>query len=192
MNFTEPSDFKNVSGDIDEIEIDNSIMPIRSTDDKNKLRGMDIAFLQEAIEERRKAVYLGFGGQSFSKSFSASQMAQIANRHNEIASTGTGVFVDGEIHEVDYKKDDDSYPKGLMPYLTDVPNCCSKIDIETITFGESLLKSDVESAYSSVRGMNKSCRYIFDNVFNFSYTSEVPFDYKSDGNPTGAVDSAKE
>lgn len=192
MNFTKPSDFKNVSGDIGEIEIDNNIMPSRATDDKNKLRGMDVAFLQEAIEERRKAVYLGFGGQSFSKSFSASQMSQIANRHNEIASTGTGVFVDGEIHEVDYKKDDDSYPKGLMPYLTDVPNCCSKVDIETITFGENLLKSDVESAYSSVRRMNRSCRYIFDNVFNFSYTSEVPFDYKSDGNPTGFVDSAKE
>lgn len=58
MNFSGPEDFKYVTGDLSAIEIDNDIMPVRSGSYKNKLRGMDIAFLMEAVEERARIIGL--------------------------------------------------------------------------------------------------------------------------------------
>jgi len=55
MNFTSEEDFEYVTGDLSTILIDNDIMPNRDTDHKKDIRGMDIAFLMEAAEERRRA-----------------------------------------------------------------------------------------------------------------------------------------
>ena len=55
MNFTSEEDFEYVTGDLSSIVIDNDIMPVRTTEHRNDIRGIDIAFLMEAAEERRLA-----------------------------------------------------------------------------------------------------------------------------------------
>lgn len=84
MNFTNPSDFKFVTGaDLEEIEIDNDIMPVRS--DKSLLRGIDIAFLYEAVEERCRACNVDDGEtMEFSKNISKDQINTIINRWNKL------------------------------------------------------------------------------------------------------------
>ena len=74
MNFTGVSSFDYVTGDLSEITIDNNIMPVRTGDAANHLRGIDVAFIKEAIEERRRAVEKTAATPSFSASITAGQM----------------------------------------------------------------------------------------------------------------------
>lgn len=74
MNFTGVGSFDFVTGDLSEIAIDNNIMPVRSGDAAKHLRGMDIAFIKEAIEERRRAVEKSAASPSFSAGIAASQV----------------------------------------------------------------------------------------------------------------------
>ncbi len=94
MNFTKPQDFQYVQGanidgahpygDLNRIEIDNDIMPVRNTEDKRKLRGIDIAFLMEAVEERARARGLEGETFTFSRNITLSQVNAIIDRWNEI------------------------------------------------------------------------------------------------------------
>lgn len=74
MNFTGVSSFDYVTGDLSDITIDNNIMPVRSGDAANHIRGMDIAFIKEAIEERRRAIEKSAVSPSFSAGITASQV----------------------------------------------------------------------------------------------------------------------
>lgn len=85
MNFTQPSDFKYVGGaDLYRINIDNDIMPMRGTDTKRHLRGMDVAFLMEAVEERARLIGLDAKTYEFSRMITMAQVNEIIERYNEI------------------------------------------------------------------------------------------------------------
>ena len=89
MNFTSPADFLYVDGykidaqhkygDLDRIEIDNNIMPLRTGDDSGKIRGIDIAFALEAIAERCKCIGSQLSNFHFSLSLSKSEILQAHN-----------------------------------------------------------------------------------------------------------------
>ena len=89
MNFKGPADFKYVSGELSEIEIDNDIMPVRSPDASHRLRGIDIAFLMEAVEERARLIGLEGKTFTFSKKITLQQVNEIIARYNEIVDTQT-------------------------------------------------------------------------------------------------------
>lgn len=100
MNFTQPSDFQFVQGaniddqhpygDLDRIEIDNDIMPVRTSEEKKRLRGIDIAFLMEAVEERARAIGLGEKDWTFSRNITLEQVNSIIGRLNEILNVNEG------------------------------------------------------------------------------------------------------
>lgn len=52
---TTRQEYQFVAGDIDQVEIDGGIMPLRTGTARNSLRGVDICFLMEAAWERRHA-----------------------------------------------------------------------------------------------------------------------------------------
>lgn len=109
MNFTSPSDFQYVTGanidathpcgDMNRIEIDNDIMPVRATEYKRKLRGIDIAFLMEATEELARASNLLEGDVPSQETFEFSRCVkslQIENIINRLVATKTQFEIEGK------------------------------------------------------------------------------------------------
>lgn len=86
MNFVGPGDFLYVDGDLSSIEIDNDIMPVRSGARKREIRGMDIAFLMEAVEERARFAGLDPMEEkfAFSRCITLEQVNAIIDRYNEM------------------------------------------------------------------------------------------------------------
>lgn len=100
---TDPSEYLFVTGDLDDIRIDGEIMPLRTGDtgnfDKNDnpisrrniMRGEDICFLKEAIEERRRAIARDDDSPTFSKKISSSQIEEVDAKLRD-AITGSGPY----------------------------------------------------------------------------------------------------
>lgn len=94
MNFSKATDFQYVYGDLSSIIIDNDIMPVRPEATKNHLRGMDIAFGLEAVEERAVAINLDNEPVTyyFENSISKNNLNSIVNKLSAIndytSSTG--------------------------------------------------------------------------------------------------------
>lgn len=90
------TEYEFVTGDLDGILIDGDIMPLRTGDTgkfdknddpisrKNLLRGEDICFLKEAIEERRRAVGKTDDNPVFSKKISTAQITETDTKLRDI------------------------------------------------------------------------------------------------------------
>jgi hypothetical protein len=100
---TDPSEYLFVTGDLNDIRIDGEIMPLRTGNtgkvDKNGvpisrrniMRGEDICFLKEAIEERRRAIARDDDSPTFSKKISSSQIEEVDAKLRD-AITGSGPY----------------------------------------------------------------------------------------------------
>ena len=97
------TEYEFVTGDLDGILIDGDIMPLRTGDTgkfdkngdpisrKNLLRGEDICFLKEAIEERRRAIARDDDSPMFSKKVLSSQIVETDAKLRD-AIFGSGVY----------------------------------------------------------------------------------------------------
>lgn len=77
---TSRSQYYYVTGDLDEIKIDGSIMTRRA--DKKVLRGEDIAFIKELTRYRELAIGSRLGNPTFSRSLSLSNLGDAISRYN--------------------------------------------------------------------------------------------------------------
>lgn len=97
MNFTDPQDFYFVKGDnvdaghpfgdLDRIIIGNDIMPVRAADKKKHLRGIDIAFIEEAAADRYHLDSTTIG-QARKSDFSRAIIAKTGNLRNAYLDLG--------------------------------------------------------------------------------------------------------
>ena len=154
MNFSTPNDFKYVTGDLDKIEIDNDIMPVRATEDKRKLRGMDIAFLQEAVEERRRFIGMPPSTKSFDTAISASKINDIYSSMLPLkGADGCGRFISGS--PVKVITDDIYY--NTPAFCGDMAD--TGIDVEkfpkwksiVLSEGDGIKDSDISALYENIR-----------------------------------------
>lgn len=206
MNFTNPSDFKFVTGaDLEDIEIDNDIMPVRS--DKSLLRGIDIAFLYEAVEERCRACNVDDGEtMEFSNVISKDQINTIISRWNELyyikdefdIDGRCGRWLDCELDEIQSKMFKSSeYATYIKPHLFKPSH------ITTLTTDDkSLMRDKILEIYSEIGRMHVKFLNGWDSVYrnttvrkenlvgNVDYarsiinSSNVIFTSSNKGNPT--------
>ena len=124
MNFDDETDFKYISGDLDKIVIGNDIMPLRDSNHAKDIRGMDVAFLMEAAEERKLARQLTLSNNqalNFSNKISLQQAQQLEQKIGAVAANGDLSTVDSvwyQGHPVELFKCPlmTSYPSWLHQY----------------------------------------------------------------------------
>ena len=176
MNFSSPSDFLFVSGDLDKIVIDNEIMPLRTGIDREHLRGMDIAFLMEAVEERARQKGLPGKTHAFTVDLSADQVNDIIDRYNDIvadeaddfipATTGAVCWVDTDA--LDEEMPSDTFCVGVLR------KCRRKLtELSRMSDGE-LLADKVEELFDAIGALNTLSKNVIDLHPIISYqTSEI-------------------
>ena len=196
MNFTDAGSFDFVTGDLSDITIDNDIMPVRSGDAANHIRGMDIAFIKEAIEERRRAVEKSPMTPSFSKSITAEQI-------NGIGAQLLDMFYD-EDDDCEWLDDFPStsvngYREFTPSTYGDIPVSMSDWDFgvnrvqkptaaDSISTDDDLLVSQISSMFSKV-GACKIFTKPINPIFNdapYSLT-ELPYYYPGVSDPNSSA-----
>ena len=193
MNFSSPSDFQYVQGanideqhpygDLNRIEIDNYIMPVRNTEDKRKLRGIDIAFLMEAVEERARAIGLEDKSWTFSRNITLEQVNEIIKRYNDIVSVEKDYIFHAEAF---IKGDIDSVVGTIYDYTdnTQVENMLIREKIGALTDPKLILNA-VGNIFDSIAGMRfYQTRYqnSSDNDLKNENATGVIIDWWSGGN----------
>lgn len=187
MNFSTPDDFRYLSGDLSSIVIDNDIMPKRASNEKCFIRGMDIAFLMEATEERRKSI----DGESYNvnddkKSFSYRILqSQLKEVSEQLEKFNENQKAENNISSLWLKNTDltDVHKKSSQPIS--FKDAVNKLEAENNGFPKfediTLIQDDIDSLYTYIKKLNYSTGIGYnDTVSKFLY-SESPIPYKSEG-----------
>lgn len=119
---TTRQEYQFVTGDIGLVEIDGGIMPLRSGDAAKSLRGEDVCFLMEGVNERRRAVEGGAStyASSFARTLSAAQLEPLRNYFVSSVGGGErllprGVWIkDGATFPAASRNDDASYDAAFL------------------------------------------------------------------------------
>ena len=151
MNFVGPGDFQFVTGDLSFIEIDNDIMPKRSASRKYEIRGMDIAFLMEAIEERARAIGNSDKSQTFSKTISAGQTEAAASDISRMdLSTANYRWYGGDLIDVSELSND--HDPAMAGWIFGRRNCgiTHLLPQGVSVLGNELIESEIHDIFSEV------------------------------------------
>lgn len=139
-------------GDLDRILINGEIMPLRSEGHKRDLRGEDIAFLAEAVNERRKSLGYPKNTYNFSRNITSSNL--IPEIDSEILGlTGTGRWIkDGVVFSEGFENpftEDVFYNSGDYNRIEYPLFALRRKNIETMFNGVEKLHSGYFSVYAS-------------------------------------------
>ena len=145
-------------GDLDRIIISGDIMPLRTEDEKNILRGEDIAFLLESAQERQ-GLKIGLSSTStFTRKVTVPQYHQVVSKIDSLTRNAESVWVKEDADIPDVIIVDDGYQQHtpLTALLSD--DMYTKDDFLTKS-GDPIDVFDgkrVENMFSDILKMKKS------------------------------------
>ena len=176
MNFTSPADFLYVDGskideqhqygDLDRIEIDNNIMPLRTGDDSGKIRGIDIAFALEAIAERCKCIGSQLSNFHFSLSLSKSEILQAHNAFVDVLlDENSFVAKDGRCllnGTIDLESNKVYEFNDLQEAYSVIINALyRKTSVKRVAVDKDITRLNIQNLYDNIESANYWTRYRF-------------------------------
>ena len=136
-------------------------MPVRNTENKRKLRGIDIAFLMEAVEERARFVGLEGKTFTFSRNITLEQVNEIIGRYNEIAQHDASSGNNGKLMDCDKLRQYENGETGVW-IMTECR--LNPEELDEIT-DASLLQQTISNLYENVSKMCAIQRAQFRNLY---------------------------
>lgn len=193
MNFTSPADFLYVDGskideqhpygDLDRIEIDNNIMPLRTGDDSGKIRGIDIAFALEAIAERCKCIGSQLSNFHFSLSLSKSEILQAHNAFVDVLlDENSFVEKDGRCllnGSLDLESNKVYEFSDLQEAYSVIINALyRKTSVKRVDVDKYITRLNIQNLYDNIEAANYWTRFRFlgtdfDNAFWYKDLGEI-------------------